>query len=142
MAAEKSPRRMREEGEPLHTQLSRRESQIMDVIYRLKEGTVSDVVSMMPDEPGYNTVRVTLGILEKKGFVRHRQDGQRYVYSPTVPVERARRSVMSHILRTFFQGSTSQAILALLDTSSGTLTQADLDEISRWIEEAKQREGK
>lgn len=125
---------------PLHTHLSRRESQIMDIIYRLNEATVSEVVSMMPDDPAYNTVRVTLGILEKKGFLQHRQDGQRYVYSPTVPVEKAKRSVMNHMLRTFFQGSSSQAILTLLDMESEALAPEDLDEIAGWIEGVKKRE--
>ena len=111
----------------------------MDAVYRLNEATVSEVVDMMPDDPAYNTVRVTLGILEKKGFVQHRQEGPRYVYYPTVPVEKAKTSVMSHMLRTFFEGSTSEAILALLDSPSSDLTEEDLEEISRWIENARRR---
>ena len=137
----RSPERTGQQAEVLHTHLSRRESQIMDIVYRLKEATVSEVVAMMPDDPAYNTVRVTLGILEKKGFVMHRADGPRYVYYPAVPVENAKRTVMSHMLRTFFQGSTSQAILALLDMQSTDLSDDDLEEIAQWIEKARRGEG-
>lgn len=121
----------------LHTHLSRRESQIMDVIYQLGEASVSEVVERMPDRPAYNAVRITLGILEKKGYVKHRQDGQRYIYAPTVPVERAKRSAVSHLLQTFFEGSSQQAILTLLGMSADRLTKDDLDEISEWIEHAR-----
>ena len=122
---------------PLHTHLSRRESQIMDIVYRLGEASVSDVVARMPDEPAYNSVRVTLGILERKGYVRHRQDGQRYIYRPAVSAEKAKESAMSHLLKTFFGGSPSKAILTLLDMSSERLTQEDLDQLADWIEQAR-----
>ena len=124
-------------SKPLHTHLSRRESQIMDIIYRLGEASVSDVVARMPDKPAYNSVRVTLGILEKKGFVRHRQDGQRYIYRPAVSPEKATESAVSHLLRTFFGGSPSKAILTLLDMSSERLSQTDLDQLAEWIEHAR-----
>ena len=75
---------------PPQTQLSRLERSIMDALYRLDEGTAADVLKLMPGEPSYDSVRVTFGILEKKGFVTHRRDGPRYVYRPTVPAERAR----------------------------------------------------
>ncbi|HEX7069529.1 MAG TPA: BlaI/MecI/CopY family transcriptional regulator [Rhodothermales bacterium] len=127
----------RDESAPLHARLSRRERQIMDVVYRLGEGTVSDIVSTMTDRPAYNSIRVTLGILERKGFLQHRQDGPRYVYTPTVPVESARHSLMKHMVRTFFQDSPSQAILTLLDLQATRLTKQDLDEISVRLERAR-----
>lgn len=123
---------------PLHTHLSRRESQIMDAVYQLKEASVADVVERMPDEPSYNTVRVTLGILEKKGYLKHRKEGRRYVYSPMVPVEKAKRSAMGHLLKTFFSGSPSKAILTLLDMTSSKLSEEELEEISGWIDDAKE----
>ena len=122
---------------PFHTHLSRRESQIMDVIFRLGEASVADVVARMPDSPAYNSVRVTLGILEKKGYVTHRQEGQRYIYRPALSPETATRSALSHMLKTFFGGSPSKAILTLLDMSSERLTEADLDHLAEWIEHAR-----
>lgn len=123
----------------LHLHLSRRESQIMDVLFRLGEASVSDVVARMPDDPSYNTVRVTLGILENKGYVRHREDGPRYLYSPAQSLEQVKRSATRHLLQTFYQGSPSRAILSLLGMSAKHLTQEDLDEIAGWIEEAKKQ---
>ncbi len=123
----------------LHLHLSRRESQIMDVLFRLGEASVSDVVKGMPDEPSYNTVRVTLGILENKGYVRHREEGPRYLYSPAQSLEQVKRSATRHLLQTFYEGSPSRAILSLLGMSVKHLSQEDLDEIATWIEEAKKR---
>lgn len=124
---------------PEHPALSRRERQIMDVLYRLGEAAAADIVAALSDRPSYNSIRVTLGILERKGYVTHRQDGQRYVYSPTIPAERAGRSAVRHLLRTFFDGSPSRAILALLDGESRRLSPAELDEIAATIERARKR---
>jgi predicted transcriptional regulator len=121
----------------LHSALSRRERQIMDVVYRLGEAGAAEVARALPDHPAYNTVRVTLGILERKGFLKHRQDGPRYVYAPTIARERAQQSAMKHVLKTFFEGSPSAAILALLDGSSAKLSQQDLDDIARAIDQAR-----
>lgn len=120
--------------------LSRRERQIMDVVYQLGEADVADVAGRLPDRPAYNTVRVTLGILERKGHVVHRRAGARYVYTPTVPVEKARRSAMRHMLATFFKGSPSAAIVALLDGSDTRLSRRDLDQIARAIAQARKPE--
>ncbi|HEX9729365.1 MAG TPA: BlaI/MecI/CopY family transcriptional regulator [Gemmatimonadales bacterium] len=117
--------------------LSRRERQIMDVVYRLGEATAHEVRRQIPGDPGYDSVRVTLGILGKKGFLRHRREGQRYVYSPTIPLEQATESALSHMVRTFFRGQPTKAILALLDMRSTDLTAAQLDEIAHWIEQAR-----
>ena len=125
----------------LHLHLSRRESQIMDAVYRLGEASVADVVDRMPDDPSYNTVRVTLGILEKKGFVQHREDGNRYLYAPTIPREKAKDSALQHVLQTFFEGSSSKAIIALLGLKGERLSKDDLDDISEWIEKARREAG-
>ena len=126
----------------MHSALSRRERQIMDVIYQLGEAGTSEVADRLADRPAYNTVRVTLGILERKGHLKHRRDGTRYVYAPMVPRETAKRSAMRHVLATFFQGSPSAAILALLDGSeSKKLSRNDLDEIARAIAQARKKEG-
>jgi predicted transcriptional regulator len=117
--------------------LSRRERQIMDVIYRIGEAGAAEVVEHLPDRPAYNSVRVTLGILERKGLVRHRREGTRYVYSPTVPAERARDSALRHVVRTFFRGSPTKAVLTLLDSPSTRLSAEELNELAAWVEAAK-----
>lgn len=111
----------------------------MDVLFRLGEASVSDVVAGMPDEPSYNTVRVTLSILENKGYVRHREDGPRYLYSPAQSLEKVKRLATRHLLQTFYEGSPSRAILSLLGMSAKHLSQDDLNEIAGWIEEAKRK---
>lgn len=124
----------------LQSELSRRERQIMDAVYRLGEASAADVARAIPDRPAYNAVRVTLGILEKKGFLKHRQDGPRYVYFPTIGREKAKQSAMKHVLRTFFQGSPSAAILALLGGEAARLSQQDLDAIAAAIAQARSKE--
>jgi predicted transcriptional regulator len=123
----------------LQTALSRRERQIMDVVYRLGEANAAEVARALEDQPAYNSVRVTLGFLEKKGFLAHRQDGPRYVYRPTIATDKARRSAMRHVLQTFFRGSPSAAILSLLD-GSARLSQRELDEIAHAIAQARKQE--
>jgi len=124
----------------LNSELSRRERQIMDAVYRFGEASAADVARALPDQPAYNAVRVTLGILEKKGFLKHRQDGPRYVYYPTIAREKAKQSAMKHVLRTFFQGSPSAAILALLGGEAQKLSRKDLDEIAAAIAQARKKE--
>jgi predicted transcriptional regulator len=109
----------------------------MDVLYRLGEAGAGDIVQHLPDRPAYNSVRVTLGILERKGVVRHRREGTRYVYAPTVPAERARDSALRHVVRTFFRGSSSKAVLTLLDSPSTRLSPEELNELAAWVEAAK-----
>src|SRR5689334_17212262 len=108
--------------------LSRRERQIMDVLYREGRATAAEVQAGMPDPPGYSAVRAMLRILEEKGHIRHEQDGTRYVFIPVVKRERARRSALQHVVDTFFEGSASQVMAALLDESASDL---DDDEIKR-----------
>ncbi len=126
--------------QPLQNQLSRRERQIMDVLYRLGEAGAAEVVDHLPDRPAYNSVRVTLGILERKGAIRHRREGNRYVYSPTVPAEAVRESALRHLVRTFFRGSPSKAVLTLLDSPSTQLSTDELNELAAWVEAAKREQ--
>lgn len=119
--------------------LSRRERQIMDVVYRLGRAGVSEVQEGMPDPPGYSAVRAMLGKLEGKGFLTHRQEGARYVYEPTLPREEARETALARMIRTFFDGSAAQAAAAMLDLSTAELTDSELDELAARIEEARKR---
>jgi BlaI family transcriptional regulator, penicillinase repressor len=125
---------------PPHHDLSRRERQIMDVIYRLERAAVADVLERLPDPPSYSAVRAMLRILEEKGHLRHEQDGPRYVYLPTVPREKAKESALKNVLRTFFGGSTEAAVAALLDLRGEELTEGELERISRVIENARKGE--
>jgi predicted transcriptional regulator len=121
--------------------LSRRERQIMDVLHRLRRATVGTVRDELPSPPGYSAVRALLRILEEKGHVRHVADGARYVYEPVAARATERRSALRHLVRTFFEGSTGEAVLALLDARGGALDRQQLDEIARRIAAAR-REGR
>ena len=117
-------------------QLSRRERQIMDVVYRLGKSSVTDVLERLPDPPSYSAVRALMRILEEKGHLSHEQDGPRYVYVPTVARDNAKRSALRHMLKTFFDGSAEQAISALLDDTS-KLSDAELYRLARLIDQAR-----
>ena len=121
-------------------ELSRRERQIMDILFRDGQAAVSDVQAAMTDPPSYSAVRAMLRILEEKGHVRHEQDGPRYVYKPVVARERAKRSAMRHLLHTFFEGSHEQAVAALLDEASTSLSDEDLDRLAELIDR-RRKEG-
>jgi predicted transcriptional regulator len=123
---------------PHAADLSRREREMMDILYQLGEAGASEVAAKMRENPGYDSVRVTLGILEKKGHLTHRKDGRRHVYSPTVPHKKATKSALRNLLNTFFRGSPSKAVLSLLDMSSKRLSRDELDEIAEWIEQERQ----
>ncbi len=118
--------------------LSRRERQIMELIYASRQATATEVLERLPDPPSYSTVRALLRILETKGHLRHVVDGTRYVFLPTVAPERARRSAMQSLLQTFFEGSPEKAVAALLDVSRSELSEEDLDRISHLIENARE----
>src|SRR6187431_3219240 len=120
-----------------HHTLSRRERQIMDVLYQKGKATALEVQESLPDPPSYSAVRAMLRILEDKGHVKHQQDGPRYVYVPTVARDNAKRSALRHMLRTFFDGSAEQAISALLDDSSTRLSDRELDRLARMIDQAR-----
>jgi predicted transcriptional regulator len=121
--------------------LSRRERQIMDVIYELKEATATQVLERLPSPPSYSAVRALLRVLEQKGHLTHRQDGPRYVFAPTLPRERARRSALRHLLKTFFDNSAGDAVAALLDISEDNLSSKDLRRLADLIKKA-QEEGR
>jgi predicted transcriptional regulator len=123
-----------------HASLSRRERQIMDIVYRVGSATVSEVLERIPDPPSYSAVRALMRILEEKGHLQHAQDGARYVYSPVMPRDTASISALRHLVTTFFEGSTSAAMAALLDASSEQLSEAELERLAGLIDEARQRE--
>src|SRR5437016_10369720 len=117
--------------------LSRRERQIMDIIYQHGQATVADVLERLPDPPGYSAVRAMLRVLEEKGHLKHEEQGPRYVFKPTLPRKKAAVSALKQLVQTFFDGSTEQALAALLDLSSTELSDADLDRLARMIEQAR-----
>jgi BlaI family transcriptional regulator, penicillinase repressor len=121
--------------------LSRRERQIMDILYQRGKASASEVREAMEDAPGYSAVRAMLRVLEEKGHVRHQAEGLKYVYVPTVARDKAKRSAVKHVLDTFFAGSPEQIVAALLDVSATRLTREELDRMSDLIEKAR-KEGK
>jgi BlaI family transcriptional regulator, penicillinase repressor len=121
--------------------LSRRERQIMEVLYRRGKASAAEVRAEIEDAPGYSAIRAQLRVLEEKGHVRHQAEGPKYVYVPVVGREKAKRSAVRHVLDTFFGGSPEQAMVALLDVSASRLTREELDRISDLIDQAK-KEGR
>ena len=117
--------------------LSRRERQILDVIYKTGRATAADVQQGLPNAPSYSAVRTLLRILEEKGHVRHEEDGARYVYMPTIERDRAKRSALRHMLNTFFDGSATQAIAALLDEDAKRLSREDWTRLEQMIDRAR-----
>ncbi|HEX8879682.1 MAG TPA: BlaI/MecI/CopY family transcriptional regulator [Candidatus Acidoferrum sp.] len=122
---------------PRPTALSRRERQIMDIVYKLGRATVGEVLSQLADKPNYSTVRAQLRVLEGKGHVRHEEHGLRYVYVPCVPREIARRSALRHLVETFFEGSTEKAVAALLGGEVSRISSEELDRLSTLIGKGK-----
>jgi len=121
--------------------LSRRERQIMDILYQRGKASASEVREAMEAAPGYSAVRAMLRVLEEKGHVKHQAEGLKYVYVPTVTRDKAKRSAVKHVMETFFNGSAEQIVAALLDVASTRLTRGELDRMSEMIEQAK-KEGK
>lgn len=116
--------------------LTRRERQIMDVLFQKGEGTVNDVMEALPDPPSYSAVRATLRILEEKGHLRHREDGPRYVYLPKQEAASARKAALEHLVATFFAGSAEQAVMALAEMSDADLTPEQLEKLASRIRHA------
>ena len=128
-------------GKPLPKALSRRERQIMDILYQLERATVGDVLAKLDGKPNYSTVRAQLRVLEEKGHVRHEEEGLRYVYIPWVPREVARRSALRHVVETFFEGSTEKAVAALLGGEGWRISSEELDRLSALIAKSKKESG-
>ena len=121
-----------------HHSFSRRERQIMDVIYRKRRATASEVMEEIPEAPGYSTVRTLLGVLEKKGHLRHERQGYHYVYFPTVAVDQVSSSMLEHVMNTFFEGSAERVVSAVLDITESELTKSEYDKILQMVEQARQ----
>ena len=121
--------------------LSRRERQIMDILYRRGRATVADVMAALSGEPSYSTVRAQLRVLEEKGHVRHEEQGLRYAYLPSASLHTARRSALEHLLDTFFDGSPGQVVETLLEKEPTRISDEELERMARLIEKAR-REGR
>ena len=121
--------------------LSRRERQIMDFLYERGRASVGEVLEGISDPPSYSAVRAMLRTLEQKGRVSHVEEGRAYIYQPTVKKDSARRGALSHLVKTFFDGSTESAVAALLDLRKDRLTNAELDRVARLVDQAR-REGR
>lgn len=121
--------------------LSRRERQIMDILYRKGRATAAEIQASLPDPPSYSAVRAMLRVLEEKKHVHHEEKDLRYVFTPAVPREKARRSAIAHVMETFFDGSAEQAVATLLDVSSRKLSPEEFDRLSALIEKAR-KEGR
>ena len=124
-----------------HAHLSRRERQIMDVVYSCGRASAAQVLEGLPDPPSYSAVRAMLRILEGKGILRHEKEGPRYIYVPTVPRGKASRSAVKRLVQTFFDGSVERAVAALLNNSDTELSDEQLDNLAGIIEQAK-KEGR
>ncbi len=125
-----------------HAVLSRRERQIMDVLYRLGRAAASDVMAELPGAPSYSTVRTQLRVLEQKGHVRHEQDGVRYVYLPAVPRHAARKSALRHLVNTFFDGSAEKVVAALLGGEAARLSDDELKRVAELVARARKEGGR
>ena len=116
--------------------LSRREREVMDVLYRLGEATVAEVMEEIPDPPTYSAVRSVVRILENKGHISHREDGPRYVYAPAVKREKARRAALDQLVDTFFEGSSEQALVALLRRSDLSMSESQIERLAKAVRKA------
>jgi predicted transcriptional regulator len=125
---------------PSLSSLSRRERQIMDLLFQKGRATANEVQVGLPDPPSYSAVRALLRILEEKGHVTHAQDGARYVYTPRLDREKAKRSAVRHLVETFFNGSAEQAVAALIDTHGRTLGEHELDRMAELIAKARKED--
>ena len=120
-----------------HRNLSRRERQIMDILYQRGRASASEIHHALPDAPTYSAVRAKLRVLEEKGHIRHEEEALRYVYVPTMPRDTACKSALRHLVSTFFEGSVEDAVVALLDLSSAKLSPAEIDRIQGIVDQAK-----
>ena len=131
-------------GCPVHQKqtFTRRERQIMDILFQLKRATAAQVMDEMPDAPGYSAVRTLLATLERKGHVRHDRDGAKHVFFPVTKAHNAGRSAIAHLIRTFFDGSRGRAAAALLNVAPDQFSQEELDELESLIRKARKGEAR
>lgn len=127
--------------QPDITNLTKREREIMEVVYRLGQATAVDVMGNLPGEPANATVRTMLHVLEDKGYLRHERQKGKFIYFPTIPLAKARRSALEHLLNTFFKGAEASAVISILKKSDAKLSQEDMDMIVDLIEKSR-REGR
>ena len=127
---------------PLHAVLTRRERQIMDILFRLGRATAAEVMEALPGDPSYSTVRTQLRVLEEKGHVRHEEEGLRYVYMPAVARTAARKSALRHLVDTFFDGSPENVVAALLGGESSKLSEEELQRIADLVAKARKESGR
>lgn len=123
-----------------HLKLSRREREILEILYRRGEASVAGVLESMDLPPSYSAVRALLRLLEEKGHIKHRQEGRKYVYSPKVNPGRARRSALRHLVRTFFSGSVEQCVAAIINMEGRSFSDEELDRLAGLIEEARSKD--
>ena len=119
------------------TGLSRRERQILDILYRRSKATAAEILAALPDPPSYSATRALLRILEQKGHIRHESDGPRYVFLPRVSRQKARASALKHMLATFFDGSAAEAAAALVDGSAVKMSSEELDQLQALIDRTR-----
>ncbi|MEN6625446.1 MAG: BlaI/MecI/CopY family transcriptional regulator [Candidatus Sumerlaeia bacterium] len=125
---------------PFDQQLSRRERQIMEIVYTLGKASVADVLEAMDEPPSYSAVRTIMNLMVEKGFLKYKGEGKKYVYYPAVAREKASRSALNNVLETFFSGSVAQAVVSLINQNKDKMSAEDLDRLSRLIDEAKRKE--
>ncbi len=125
-------------AKPARPELSRREREILEILYRLESASAADVQKAMADPPSYSAVRAHLRILEEKGHVRHRSQGQRYIFSPTLSREKARRNALRGLLKNFFSGSKEEVVATLLDMGTEGVSDAELERIAELIDQARE----
>lgn len=124
------------------TQLSRRERQILEILYRQEEASVAEVLDALPDPPSYSSVRTILGVLQEKGYAKHRRQGRVYVYSPTLSHRRASRSALKHVVNTFFGDSVEQVVATLMSISSTRLDDEEYERLAQLIENSRRSDQK
>ena len=126
------------ENSPQIKNLTRRERQIMDIVYRLGRVTAVDVMDNLPGKPVNATVRTMLGVLETKGFLHHERIKGRFIYSPTISVAKARKNALDNVLDTFFHGTEASAVISILKKSEASLSEEDLNRIQSLLEQARE----
>lgn len=120
--------------------LTRREREIMDIVYRLGRASAQQVLDHLPDPPSYSAVRALLRLLEERGHLRHTKEGQKYMFLPSVSRRDARRKALAHVVSTFFGGSVEQTMLTLVESSRSALSSDELDRLAEIVERAKKGE--